>query len=108
MSAPIRVCLVIEGSYPFVTGGVSAWVHQLIRDLEEIEFALFTISPSVDQPLNYELPPNVVEHKDLVLSATPRSKRGPVRKKDLRAQVERIHTDLFQDNAPSLEDARGL
>lgn len=67
----MRVCLVIEGSYPYITGGVSSWVHELIVGLPEIEFALFTLSPAADQEPRYTLPPNVVEHVDLVLSHPP-------------------------------------
>jgi hypothetical protein len=51
---------VIEGSYPYITGGVSAWVHDLILGLPEIEFSLFTLSPEVGQEHRYELPANVV------------------------------------------------
>ncbi len=72
---PVRVCLVIEGSYPFITGGVSAWVHELIGGLPQIEFALYTFSPEADQELRYVLPPNVVEHRDVVLTSTAASKR---------------------------------
>ena len=25
------VCLILEGTYPFVLGGVSSWVHDLIK-----------------------------------------------------------------------------
>ncbi|MFN3430865.1 MAG: DUF3492 domain-containing protein, partial [Candidatus Sericytochromatia bacterium] len=39
------VCLVLEGSYPYVTGGVSSWVHQLIAGLPEVRFALLTLVP---------------------------------------------------------------
>ena len=45
MVKPPRVCLILEGSYPFITGGVSAWVQDIIGGLPEIEFALFTLSP---------------------------------------------------------------
>ncbi|RKX81244.1 MAG: hypothetical protein DRP57_12120, partial [Spirochaetes bacterium] len=41
----MRVCLVLEGSYPFVTGGVSSWVQQLIQGIPEVDFILYTISP---------------------------------------------------------------
>ena len=27
----MRVCIVAEGCYPFVVGGVSSWVHSLIQ-----------------------------------------------------------------------------
>tara|TARA_R110002072_G_scaffold25443_2_gene84973 strand:+ start:32954 stop:34453 length:1500 start_codon:yes stop_codon:yes gene_type:complete len=57
------VCLLLEGTYPFVPGGVSSWVHQIIRGLPDMTFALVHISPRVgwyDKPV-YELPDNVVE-----------------------------------------------
>jgi glycosyltransferase involved in cell wall biosynthesis len=54
--------LILEGTYPFVTGGVSAWIHQLIEALSDIRFALFHISAIAGEPLTarYQLPPNVV------------------------------------------------
>ena len=31
VSEPVRdVCLLVEGTYPFVAGGVSSWVHDII------------------------------------------------------------------------------
>ena len=57
------VCLIVEGTYPYVTGGVSAWIHQLLRALPEIRFALFHIAATAGTeppPTVYELPPNVV------------------------------------------------
>jgi len=32
------VCLILEGTYPFVTGGVSTWVQSLIEGLPEVSF----------------------------------------------------------------------
>lgn len=29
----MRVCLVLEGSYPYVYGGVSTWMHGCIRGM---------------------------------------------------------------------------
>ena len=34
------VTLLLEGTYPFVSGGVSSWVHQIIRGLPEYSFSL--------------------------------------------------------------------
>lgn len=68
-----RVCLVLEGSYPFITGGVGSWVHDLITGLEDVDFTLLTISPEADQPHRYRLPPNVKEHRDVVLTSVPES-----------------------------------
>ncbi len=54
----MKVCLIIEGSYPYITGGVSAWVHELITALPDIEFIIYAISPRMHQKIRYTLPPN--------------------------------------------------
>jgi glycosyltransferase involved in cell wall biosynthesis len=55
------VCLILEGTYPYVRGGVSAWLHSLVEGLPEISFSLLAISASRDTPSErkYELPDNV-------------------------------------------------
>ena len=65
MSDGVRVadvCLILEGTYPFVTGGVSSWVHDVIVSMPDVSFALLHISASrdVSQKPKYKLPPNVV------------------------------------------------
>jgi polysaccharide biosynthesis protein PelF len=56
------VCLLLEGTYPFVRGGVSAWVHQIIGGLPELSFSLvFVGSRRCDySEAKYRLPSNVV------------------------------------------------
>ena len=34
----MRICIIAEGSYPYVTGGVSSWIHSLITNIPEHEF----------------------------------------------------------------------
>lgn len=55
------VCLLLEGTYPYVRGGVSSWVHQIISGLPELSFSLVFIGSRradyADQ--KYELPGNV-------------------------------------------------
>ena len=34
----MRICLVLEGCYPYVFGGVSTWMHQYINQMQEHEF----------------------------------------------------------------------
>jgi len=97
------VCLILEGSYPYITGGVSAWVHQLILYLKDIDFVLYTISPSKDQTKRYELPANVVDHRDMVLSAPKQSKRRPSQVRALIDEVTGIHQHLLGGKAPELD-----
>ena len=34
----MRVCLILEGCYPYVRGGVSTWAHEYILSNKDIEF----------------------------------------------------------------------
>jgi glycosyltransferase involved in cell wall biosynthesis len=104
MAAPPRVCLIIEGSYPYITGGVSAWVHQLISDSPNIDFTVFSLSPAEDQPLRYQLPPNVREHVDLVISRRSRSRGRPRDGRRLLENIRDIHARLGTGSAPDIDE----
>lgn len=97
MSRRLKVCLVSEGSYPFITGGVSAWMHDLIQGLPEIDFVLFTISPKENQELHYTLPTNVVEIKDLVVWKRYESSKQPHSMGQVMKTIEKLHRSMFSD-----------
>jgi len=64
-SDKVDIMLFSEGTYPYVKGGVSAWVLQLIKGLPEFKFGVCFIGASryVDGKkleVSYELPPNLV------------------------------------------------
>jgi polysaccharide biosynthesis protein PelF len=103
----VRVCLVIEGSYPFITGGVSAWVHELVAGLPEIEFALMTLSPEAGQELRYALPPNVVGLTDVVLTASPRRPRSLPRRSDPLRGILASHLRMAGGGGPDLAELIG-
>ena len=73
MATPPRVCLLLEGTYPYVAGGVSSWVHDIIRGLPEFDFALYHIAAREDLELTprYTLPPNVATTTKVFCSGTP-------------------------------------
>ena len=54
------VTLLLEGTYPFVSGGVSSWVHQIITGIPERTFAVVFIggSQSMYDRIRYELTPD--------------------------------------------------
>ena len=56
------VCLLLEGTYPYVPGGVSTWVHNLISALPELTFCGVVILPSQSQEweMRYKPPANFV------------------------------------------------
>ena len=55
------ICLLLEGTYPYVSGGVSTWVHQIIRAFPEWKFAIVHIGSQHDPKTTYkyEIPANV-------------------------------------------------
>jgi polysaccharide biosynthesis protein PelF len=77
------VTLLLEGTYPFIRGGVSGWVHQIIEGLPQLTFSLIFLGSrksDYDEP-KYELPKNVVHLEchylwDRFFSSEPRPCKG--------------------------------
>lgn len=67
----MKICLVAEGSYPYITGGVSSWIHQLITGLPEHRFIIYAIGAHQKNKgiFKYQLPSNVLEVKEVFLDA---------------------------------------
>jgi glycosyltransferase involved in cell wall biosynthesis len=61
--------MILEGTYPYVTGGVSSWVHNLIGALPRVRFSLLTILPTHDlyREYKYEVPENVVSISEIYI-----------------------------------------
>jgi len=66
---PVDIELVLEGSYPYVTGGVSSWVHDLIRGLPQYRFGLVHLAARQEdaREMKYVLPGNVGYLQNLYL-----------------------------------------
>lgn len=65
----MRVCLILEGCYPYVRGGVSTWAQEYIKSNPDIEFVIWAVHSArknAKKPL-YELPVNVVEMREVFL-----------------------------------------
>lgn len=66
------ICLVLEGTYPYIAGGVSAWVHDLIRAQSHLTFHLLCLLPDAKpRERRYELPPNVRRVQHVYLQELP-------------------------------------
>ncbi len=65
----IDVCLLLEGTYPYVAGGVSTWIHQLISSMKNIHFGIVYIAPHSDptRRMKYEMPSQVLSLKEIYL-----------------------------------------
>ncbi len=57
----MKVCIVAEGCYPYVVGGVSGWIHSMIKAFPKVEFIILSIVSNRKQSgkFVYDLPENV-------------------------------------------------
>ena len=76
-SDPADICLLLEGTYPFVSGGVSSWVHALLLAHVDLSFHLVCLTPD-DRPRQqrFQLPPNVRSLTCIPLQSLPIGQRS--------------------------------
>lgn len=57
----MKICIVAEGCYPYVVGGVSGWIHSMIQAFPEHEFIILSVISNRKQSgkFEYHLPENV-------------------------------------------------
>ena len=99
----MRICLVLEGSYPYVNGGVSTWMHQYITEMPEHEFVLWVIAAKAEDrdKFVYQLPPNVVEIHQVFLDDALRLKgTGVVDHAFTQAEIQALE-ELISSGSPN-------
>lgn len=74
----MRVCLICEGSYPYVPGGVSSWVQMLCTHFKDVEFVIWAIATTREEMSEYayRIPENVREVRTLYLGDAQWVKSG--------------------------------
>ncbi len=63
------ICLVVEGSYPYITGGVSSWLQWLMENMKDFTFSIVALIPEKKDHVErkYRIPENVVSYQEHVL-----------------------------------------
>lgn len=85
---PADVCLLLEGTYPFIAGGVSSWVHDLIRAHADLNFAIVSLTPDLaPRKQVYEIPKNVTHLSRVAVGDLPVGKRTFAGSRDLPAKL---------------------
>src|SRR5437764_4563882 len=103
MGAKADVCLLVEGTYPFVAGGVSSWVHDIILGHPERSFAILNVGsyPGATGESRYQLPPSVVGlHRVFCQEAAPPPLDGRARAQ-LREQIRSLRATVDARPTPS-------
>ena len=96
----MRVCIVAEGCYPYVVGGVSSWIHSLIKLFPKTEFVILTIvaNRSLRGKYVYELPENVSEVHELYLEDVDWVKKRGRRKKMAKEQYKALRSLILNQD----------
>jgi polysaccharide biosynthesis protein PelF len=65
----MKICMIAEGSYPYVTGGVSSWINSIIKEMPDAQFIIYAIAAEQKSKnkFKYVLPENVIEVKEVFL-----------------------------------------
>lgn len=104
-AAPVDVCLVVEGCYPFITGGVSTWLDWLMRNQPDLRFGVVALAAD-DTPreARMPLPDNLAFLQILPLAPSLREPSRPEPRIDERPMVDalcgvmgRSDVDAFAD-----------
>jgi glycosyltransferase involved in cell wall biosynthesis len=97
----VDVLLLLEGTYPYVSGGVSSWVYQIIKGFPEIRFgAIFLGSRKQDYgDMRYPIPANLVHLDETYLfDEIPNPPIAPVHAPPKTMElVENMH-EVFETN----------
>lgn len=74
----MRVCLICEGSYPYIPGGVSSWVQMLCSQFQDVEFVVWAIATTREEMPEYvcSIPENVKEIRTIYLGDAAFKKNG--------------------------------
>lgn len=93
----MRICLLAEGSYPYIVGGVSAWMQMLIQGMPEHEFIIYTINAEEKERGNfkYKLPPNVVAVKEIFLDTVLKMSAKPKKQINFNKHEHNVLLDLL-------------
>ena len=103
------ICLLLEGSYPYVRGGVSSWVHQLILGHPEYQFSLVFIGANRDHydEMHYEFPSNVCHFESHYLNESLKLKEPKEYKLDNKIikELQAVYSSLNKTGKiPSIDE----
>ncbi len=93
LSSEADVCLILEGTYPYVSGGVANWTHELIQRQSDLSFHVLCLMPKGNgNELKFDLPDNVIGMTTIYLQDLPSG--GGVGKQRMQSLLDALHPSL--------------
>ncbi len=101
----MKICVICEGCYPFVAGGVSGWLHGLMKAMPQHRFVIWAIGAQEKQRghFAYDMPENVTELRDVYLDEMMATHLRIPRPRNLSAADLETLRELFRCQRPDWE-----
>src|SRR6185369_711389 len=103
----VDIMLLLEGTFPYVSGGVSSWVNQIIRGFPEYRFGAIFLGSRRDDysDMKYELPGNLVHLETAYLQESQERPEVEAQAGNIAAfeVIKRLHASFLKPD-PSLLD----
>ena len=100
------ICLLLEGTWPYVRGGVSSWIHQMILGLPELTFSVMFIGGQREAyaERRYGMPANVLHIEEVFLEdATHLSENRAAPRAADEQQLSDLYRFLHHPEQPAVE-----
>jgi len=104
---PADVCLLLEGTYPYVSGGVSTWVNDLIRAQPHLRFhCVALLADRKARAFKYSIADNVVSLSHVYLQQPP---AGPAYARGMRKLFRRLEPLMVSiQSRGGIDDLAGI
>lgn len=105
----LDVVFFCEGTYPYVSGGVSSWIHALVSGMPDLKFGLVFLAPNRDfrRKLKYQVPDCVKEMVEVyiydVIPTKPTHHPNRIDPKAWAAATK-FFNGLFEGEVPDFEE----
>ncbi len=90
------ICMITEGSYPYITGGVSSWIQDIITGLTDFNFIIYALSADEDNEIKYKIPENVIAIENRILTGATPPGNMKLDKKFFNI-IRNAHTDFMKN-----------
>lgn len=100
------ICLLLEGTWPYVRGGVSSWIHQMILGLPDLTFSVMFIGGQREAytERRYGIPANVLHIEEVFLEdATHLSESRAAPRAADEQQLSDLYRFLHHPEQPAVE-----
>ncbi|MBN2403613.1 MAG: GT4 family glycosyltransferase PelF [Spirochaetes bacterium] len=89
------ICLIAEGSYPYITGGVSSWIQDMISGLVNFNFIVLAITADEDNEIKYKFPDNVTAIDNRILTAKQQGRKRKI-DKGFFVKIKELHLEMMK------------